>query len=352
MAHDVFISYSTEDQKIVEGLSAYLEQNAIRCFIAYRDIPKGIDWAEAITNAIENCRLMIIVFSENFNRSKQVDREITLCIEENKPILTFKIQNAAFSGTKKYYLQNLNWIDAFPNPEESFGALCNNVLQLIPEIRLKKEKEEKEKAESTKAEREKAEGAKARKHESTKAESNLTVSEKKATHKRSRRFWYYLAGGVAIISVLLIWLFLPSNKSIEEADKFLLNETTVIVDTTNIELLSQITIADSNETNPDNTTNSKPEENITASPPKENIPSPKIKEPTETNPEPKKPENKAVYTEITFTAATTLTSTSGEQFTALEGDVFKGKMEDGKVVQGNVVRDGKTVKSFFEKRNH
>ena len=145
MTHDVFISYSTDDQKIVEGLSAFLEQNGIRCFVAYRDIPKGVDWAEAITTAIENCRLMVVVFSEHFNRSKQVDREITLCIEESKPILTFRVQNAAFTGTKKYYLQNLNWIDAFPNPEKCFGKLCDNILQFIPEIRLKKEKEEEKK---------------------------------------------------------------------------------------------------------------------------------------------------------------------------------------------------------------
>ena len=69
MAHDVFISYSTIDQKITEGLSAYLEQNGIRCFVAYRDIPRGVVWAKVITEAIENCKLMVVVFSEHFNRS-------------------------------------------------------------------------------------------------------------------------------------------------------------------------------------------------------------------------------------------------------------------------------------------
>ena len=131
MTHDVFISYSTNDQKIVEGVSHYLEQNGIRCFIAYRDIPKGIDWAEAITEAIENSQLMVVVFSEEFNQTKQVDREIAMCIEEGKPILTFRIQDTTFKGAKKYYLKNLNWIDAFPNPEESFGTLLASVKSLL-----------------------------------------------------------------------------------------------------------------------------------------------------------------------------------------------------------------------------
>jgi len=118
MAHDVFISYSSNDKKIVEGLSAYLEQNGIRCFVAYRDIPRGVVWAKAITEAIENTKLMVAVFSEHFNRSEQVDREIELCAEEKKPILPFKIQDTAYTGVKKYYLKNINWIDAFPDPSK------------------------------------------------------------------------------------------------------------------------------------------------------------------------------------------------------------------------------------------
>lgn len=42
MKYDVFISYSSDDQKVVEGLCAYLEERKIRCFVAYRDIPRGV----------------------------------------------------------------------------------------------------------------------------------------------------------------------------------------------------------------------------------------------------------------------------------------------------------------------
>lgn len=124
MTHDVFISYSSKDQKIVEGLSAYLEQQGIRCFVAYRDIPAGEVWAAEITIAIEDCKCMVVVFSENFNSSPQVDREIELCFEERKTIIPLKIQDSKLSGAKKYYLKNIHWIDAFPEPEKYFGELC------------------------------------------------------------------------------------------------------------------------------------------------------------------------------------------------------------------------------------
>lgn len=131
MKYDVFISYSSLDQKVAEGVCAYLEQHRIRCFIAYRDIPKGVVWASAIVDALDESRMMVVVFSSNFNCSKHVEREIELASEDNIPILTFRISNEVFKGAKKYYLKNLNWIDAFPHPEQCFGNLCENVQKLL-----------------------------------------------------------------------------------------------------------------------------------------------------------------------------------------------------------------------------
>lgn len=131
MQYDVFISYSSVDQKIAEGVCAYLEQHGIRCFVAYRDIPRGVVWAGAIVEALEHSRLMLVLFSKHFNDSRQVDREIELAAEQGMPILTFRLSNDDFTGAKKYYLKNLNWIDAFPNPERSFGSLKDNVCKLL-----------------------------------------------------------------------------------------------------------------------------------------------------------------------------------------------------------------------------
>ena len=131
MKFDVFISYSSHDQKVVEGLCAYLEQHKIRCFVAYRDIPRGVVWARAIVEALDESRMMVVVFSDHFNNSDQVDREIELASEDRKPILTFRITDDAFKGAKKYYLKNINWIDAFPNPAELFGSVADNVAKLL-----------------------------------------------------------------------------------------------------------------------------------------------------------------------------------------------------------------------------
>lgn len=62
MKYDVFISYSSRDQKVVEGLCAYLEQHKIRRFVAYRDIPKGKPWPPYIPEALRESKMMVVVF--------------------------------------------------------------------------------------------------------------------------------------------------------------------------------------------------------------------------------------------------------------------------------------------------
>lgn len=132
--YDVFISYSTEDQKIAEGVCGYLERNNYRCFVAYRDIPRGVDFAEAIVKAIHESSMMVAVFSKFFNNSIHTNREIAIASRKGKeiPILTYRIADDEMTGNKEYYLSNLNWIDAFPDPENYFGALLESVKRLVP----------------------------------------------------------------------------------------------------------------------------------------------------------------------------------------------------------------------------
>lgn len=131
-SYDVFISYSSKEQKIAEGICGYLESRKYRCFVAYRDIPKGKIWAAVIPSAIHTSRMMLVVFSDSFNISNQTDRELELAAEDKIPILTFRINDTVFTGAKEYYLKNLNWIDAFPEPEKCFGQLYDSVSKLVP----------------------------------------------------------------------------------------------------------------------------------------------------------------------------------------------------------------------------
>ena len=131
MKKEVFISYSHVDQIVADGVCGYLEQNNILCFIANRDIPNGVTWAKIIPEALRKCKLMIAVFSRDFNLSDETDNEISIAANRHIPILAFRISDEDFDGLKEYYLTKSNWIEAFPEPEKQFGKLLNSVQILL-----------------------------------------------------------------------------------------------------------------------------------------------------------------------------------------------------------------------------
>ena len=78
MAHEVFISYSTKDKAVADAVCARLEQDNCRCWYAPRDIMPGADWAGSIIEAIEQSKVMVLIFTDFANESRQVLREINL----------------------------------------------------------------------------------------------------------------------------------------------------------------------------------------------------------------------------------------------------------------------------------
>lgn len=132
--YDVFISYSSKDQKIIEALCHYLEAQNLRCFVAYRDIPKGADWGTHIPPAIENSKVFVYVHTKNANKSLDTTREIQYALDYKRVIIPFRIENVVYDSEKDYRLKCINWLDAFPGkPEDYFGELYKAIKVHFPE---------------------------------------------------------------------------------------------------------------------------------------------------------------------------------------------------------------------------
>jgi len=133
MSHDVFISYSSKDKPIADGICANLEAAGLRCWIAPRDIAAGDDWPTAITAAIAHSRVMVLIFSANSNTSKDVGREIILAANEDLTIIPFKIDNTIPEPGKQYYLARTHWLEAMNPPTKAhIKALVERVKMIIP----------------------------------------------------------------------------------------------------------------------------------------------------------------------------------------------------------------------------
>ena len=133
MAQDIFISYSNKDKPIADAICAHLEVAGIRCWIAPRDITPGEDWPTAITRAISQARVLVLVFSAHSNASEDVSRELFLAANQKLVIIPFKIENIEPEPGKQYYLARTHWLDALnPPTQEQIQNLVERVKTLVP----------------------------------------------------------------------------------------------------------------------------------------------------------------------------------------------------------------------------
>ena len=119
MAHDVFISHSTNNRAVANAVCASLESVAIRCWIAPRDVMPGRSYSGEITRAIQQSRAFVLIFSEYSNNSEQVLREVQLAANSRLHIVQFRIDAVAPSDDLEYYLSGPHWLDAVTPPLEN-----------------------------------------------------------------------------------------------------------------------------------------------------------------------------------------------------------------------------------------
>jgi hypothetical protein len=118
MAHDIFISHSSKDKTIADAVCATFEANGLRCWVAPRDVPPGAAWGAAIVDAIQNSRVMALIFSDNANTSGQIAREVELAANYGVTIVPIRVEDVAPARSLQYFLSNIHWLDALSPPLE------------------------------------------------------------------------------------------------------------------------------------------------------------------------------------------------------------------------------------------
>jgi len=134
MAHDVFISHSSANKKAADAICHALENNGIKCWIAPRDVTPGAEYAEEIMYGIENCKVLLLVFSKEANDSKPVGKEVENALRYEKTVVPFRIEQVTMRKSFEYYLTNLHWLDAYPDDKEFFGLVkaIRHILGITP----------------------------------------------------------------------------------------------------------------------------------------------------------------------------------------------------------------------------
>jgi TIR domain len=113
---DVFISHAHEDEATADAVYTTLEAAGVRCWMARRNISPGAEWPEAIVDAIDHCRAMVVIFSSSANKSRQIVREVQRACDKDVRVVPFRIENITPDGSLAYYLGPLRWLDASTPP--------------------------------------------------------------------------------------------------------------------------------------------------------------------------------------------------------------------------------------------
>jgi hypothetical protein len=129
MAHDVFISYSSEDKLAADALCGALEAARIRCWMAPRDVVPALSYSGQITRAIKTSRVMVLIFSEHSNVSAAVLAEVELAANAGVHILNFRVDASPLSDDLRFYLQHRHWLDALTPPMERHHARLLQTIQ-------------------------------------------------------------------------------------------------------------------------------------------------------------------------------------------------------------------------------
>jgi TIR domain len=131
MAHDVFISHSAKDKVTADAVCAMLESEGVRCWIAPRDVLPSMEWGEAIIDAIEECQMMVLVFTANANASPQIRREVERAVNRGVAILPVRIEDVLPGKGLEYFIGNVHWLDAISPPLEAHLKSLAGTIKIV-----------------------------------------------------------------------------------------------------------------------------------------------------------------------------------------------------------------------------
>ena len=131
---DVFISYKSNDpalgnndETVANELCQQLEAAGISCWIAPRNIQPGVRYGRAIMEAINDCKVMVVVFSKYANVSEHIANEVDAVFSRKVDIIPFNIDGEKPGIEFDYYLRRMQWIDAHGDYRKKIPELIDAI---------------------------------------------------------------------------------------------------------------------------------------------------------------------------------------------------------------------------------
>ena len=127
---EVFLSYASRDEASAQRICAFLESAGVPVWMAPRDVPAGALYADAIVRAINACRTLVLVLSQDSVDSSHVGKEIERASSKRKPVVAVRLDATELTPSLEYFLSESQWIDARAGLEPALPKLAEGVRRL------------------------------------------------------------------------------------------------------------------------------------------------------------------------------------------------------------------------------
>lgn len=125
-----FISYSNRDKESVEDIQKLLIKNEIDFWIAPDSIPMGSDYATEIVDAIQQSAGVILVLSENSQKSEWVPKELDIAISNSKVVFPIHIDHSPIEKGIGFRLANCQIMD-IEDIEEKEEIIVRDIKKIL-----------------------------------------------------------------------------------------------------------------------------------------------------------------------------------------------------------------------------
>ena len=106
----VFLSYSRVDRAWAEAIARLLAGNGVAVWIDQVDIPGGTSWSGEIVRGIRSCVTFVVLCSKAAMASSNVQRELQLALDHQRPILPLVLEPAEIPDAFAYGLAGVQQV--------------------------------------------------------------------------------------------------------------------------------------------------------------------------------------------------------------------------------------------------
>ena len=132
---DVFISYSRDDKDRVLDLASQLRNAGVSIWIDQGGIDGAALWGEAIVNALDSAKVLLLMVSESAVRSHNVAKEVVLASERKGHILPVLLEPTVIPPSLKYPLAGIQQIEYFQgDPGQNLESIVRSLQKLGVEV--------------------------------------------------------------------------------------------------------------------------------------------------------------------------------------------------------------------------